>query len=254
MSGSLSEVGLEMLEVTALNEYVPRACAFSAFFTLWIVVIAFIPSLFQDWYTFSAYLIELTSIACLTVSLLFVAVDCRIAYHHVNELCAQASYETLSMYKVSQARQRMRERMRQHSIANNLSMILAGVNVLWFIVRVFFTKWTRTVNVVVFILLYFKELIYLLCVIRECARVNERANELSRILSQRMWRQGDVQVNLQRLSMVAMLSTEPVGFSLCGRRWTYADVRAVFVAVCLLSLLVLIRSILLQFSLTVLKD
>ena len=126
------------------------------------------------------------------------------------------------------------------------------MNVAWFIFRVFFTHWSQRIAVVYWILAYFKDLFFLLVVFNESARVNERANQLSSILSQRMWHNGDVNSNLNRLSMFANLTNEPLGYVLGNRRWTTGDMIIYAGVIVLISLFVLIRSILMQFSLSVL--
>jgi hypothetical protein len=250
MSSSLSELGDEMVEVTAMHESLAIAAPFAAFFFACFLVVLAIPSLWADVYAFSAYLIELVSIAALTASLFFLCADCRIAYYHVNELCAQASYQKLSSEQIARARRRIAARSRQHLRANNLVAALAVAHVVWFVFRVFFTHWSKRISVVVWIPIYFKELIYLLLACREISRVNDRSAQLQGILAQRMWHGGDLASNVLRLSMFAMLANEPLSFVVAGRRWSRSDLAVAWSAVVMLSLLVVVRSVLMQFSLT----
>ena len=253
MNASLSEVCSGMIEVTAMNDFLSNGIGFFIIFFSWLVIICLIPQLLWDnVYVLSAYLIEITSISCLTVNLLIIGTDCRIVYHYINELCTMASYQKLTQDDILRVRKICKLRSRTYLITNNSVILLGVINIIWFIFRVFFTHWINRLSVVIWILVYFKDLIFLLIIFNESARVNERANQLNTILSSRIWHNGEVNSNLNRLSMFANLTNEPLGYVLGGRRWTTGDMVIYAGIIVLISLFVLIRSILMQFSLTIL--
>lgn len=210
--------------------------------------------------------LEFISIGLMSTAVLFIASDCRVCVSLVDTLCRKATEQTLSMRELLQTRQDIDDRVQRHARTISLITFMAVLNILYLLIfDIILPKWTvrQLLDLLPWKLAsYAKEIVFLMILFNESAKLNEKADILMSIVANNDGRVGThiadeseledptvLRKQVQGLMLFSALSTKPISFPIAGRRWTKMDMILQIVTIAVTTVIVFIRAILMNKSL-----
>eukprot|EP01033_Poteriospumella_lacustris_P008566 gene8566-6163_t len=211
-------------------------------------------------------ILEFVSIGLMSTAVLFIAADCRVCVSLVDTLCRKATEQTLSMKELLQTRQDIDDRVHRHARTISLITFMAVLNILYLLVfDIILPKWTaqQLLDLLPWKLAsYAKEIVFLMIIFNESAKLNEKADILVSVVANNDGRLDAHVVDESELEdpavlrkqvlglmLFSALSTKPISFPIAGRRWTKMDLILQLVAISATTVIVFIRAILMDQSL-----
>lgn len=162
---------------------------------------------------------SILSSGMLSIALLFILVDIRVAKCLVLELQLCAESYTLTLRQYHDVRAEIKRRVAYSSISNAAAIICGIFNVIAIFAILYIDAPTMYVSIEVFI----KELIFLTIVFWEASMVNEAADKLTRYLADDITDGKDTASDITRLKIFATAITRPISFSFVGYRYKLKD-------------------------------
>ncbi len=124
------------------------------------------------------------------------------------------------MEQYNLVRQEISQRVEGAKFTNDLMVAAATVNLIFLLVALFFAHDNLPIveliqNIVVVTSIFLKEIPYLILVFQLTARVNDKSDELIKLLGTHMW---DVEHNHTRLMLYVNAEADRISFPLAGMR------------------------------------
>jgi hypothetical protein len=183
------------------------------------------------------FLAEVSATNYLCVSMLFIIVDAKAATALVRKLFNEAKDQSLTLEKFESTRQDVALLVNKTLYTNACIVIVAFVNSICVIISIFpFIQ-----NGYVYLVLFVKELFFLVIVFFEVSKVNEKADELTLYLSSSTWTM-EGHAEMSRLSLCINAMNRPISFKLGGIRITRLQVLVQIVVFVAASVISAIRS------------
>lgn len=252
------------LELTAYKEFIPVCYIFASVFFFMIILDFIFKFRLSMENLLRVNLLEYVSICAISATLLFISTDCRMCLSLVESLIHKAKSNTLTMRELLQTRQEIDHRVQRHAATISLIVLVAVFNILYlFVFDIMFTHWTmrRLLELLPWKMAsYAKEIVFLMILFNESAKLNERADYLVQTIANECEKSASQEEEgpdaeaatfrseVQRLLLLAALTTKPISFRIAGRRWTKMDMLLQVVAVIVTTLIVVIRAIIMGYA------
>ncbi len=175
----------------------------------------------QAFVTTIGIICEISACCILTASLLFILVDCQFSAKLIDHMSLLQDKNELTLDICNHVRVEIKERVRYTLIVNYLLLGVALANVITFVVVMLFAN-AKATRAFLDSTLYLKEFPFLAIVFFNGAMVNEKADKLTRKISQH--KSSNALEDYNRLALFVNLTGEKLSFPFVGCRMSHRDI------------------------------
>eukprot|EP01038_Epipyxis_sp_PR26KG_P010247 gene10247-13783_t len=197
------------------------------------------------------FLSQLSYSIVLSVNMLFVLLDCRVATVYIDELINLHKNGLLTVKIYNAVRSDIDERVQSYLVLNYLIFIVGILNLVGILIILLFGNSIETFDIYGIIFILLKELPFLVILFLKSAEVNEKSDTLNVMLGTDAWE--DLNENnidnaqFQRLQLYANADARKISFPLAGLRFNYNDLNRQIIGWILAAMIAVVRGVLDQY-------
>jgi hypothetical protein len=169
----------------------------------------------------------------LSVSLFFILMDSCVASNLVDELISLHGKNELQMTHFNMVRDEIKSRVTKSAWLTYSLVAVAFMNMIGILFMFLFANVTSQGDLILMSMMFFKEFPFLVIVLYHCATVNEKADQLSKMLGSDAWDIEQPMVCNTRVLLFINAESNRISFHLAGMRLNYRDITRQLVAWCI---------------------
>jgi hypothetical protein len=169
----------------------------------------------------------------LSVSLFFILLDSSVASNFIDELASLHCKKELKMSHFNLVRNNINARVTKSAWLTYSLVLVAFMNMIEILFIFLFANVGSQIDTILMTMMFLKELPFLVIVLYQCATVNEKADQLTKMLGSDAWDIEQTMVCNERVLLFMNAESNPISFPLAGMRLSYKVISRQFAAWCI---------------------